>query len=153
MAFQIILWHPELVNYINQSGFSPLHILANTPSAFKSGSRLRPLDRLIYHCLIVEELKRGKEDKKICPRGKNGRDIDNTGSESHQALNECSSLIKFRATRENKKEDAENPQEKSSSMPGMNQREERGRESRPNYIYSSCVKFFNLITPVLVSIN
>ncbi|CAB4261474.1 unnamed protein product [Prunus armeniaca] len=158
LAFQIILWYPELVNYINQSGFSPLHILANTPSAFKSSSRLRPLDRLIYQCLMVEELKGGKEDKKsICPIEKRGRNTIDTGSEFPQALTKswgngmCSSLCL--AKRGNKKEDAENPQQESSSMPAMNQREEDGRESRPNYIYSSCVKFFNLITAVLVAIN
>ncbi|ONI26160.1 hypothetical protein PRUPE_1G007500 [Prunus persica] len=158
LAFQIILWYPELVNYINQSGFSPLHILANTPSAFKSSSRLRPLDRLIYQCLIVEELKGGKEDKKsICPLEKRGRSIIDTGSESHQALTKswgnrmCSSLCLSK--RGNKKEDVENSQQESSSMSAMNQREEDGRESRPNYIYSSCVEFFNLITAVLVAIN
>ncbi|CAL8989561.1 unnamed protein product, partial [Prunus brigantina] len=150
LAFQIILWHKELVNCINQIGLSPLHILANTPSAFKSSSRLRPLDRFIYHCLIVEELKGGKEDKKSsCPLEKRGINTIDTGSESHQALTKswgnrmCSSLCL--AKRGNKKEDAENPQQESSSMSGMNQRE----ESHPNYIYSSCVKFFNLITAVL----
>ncbi|BFG13809.1 hypothetical protein CerSpe_000840 [Prunus speciosa] len=158
LAFKIILWHPKLVNNINQSGLSPLHILAKTPSAFKSSSRLRLLDRLIYQCLIVEELKGGKEDKKsICPLEKRGRNTIDTGSESHQALTKswgnrmCCSLNL--AKRGNKKEDAENPQQKSSSMQGMNQREERGRESHPNYIYSSCVKFFNLITAVLEVIN
>ncbi|ONI26162.1 hypothetical protein PRUPE_1G007700 [Prunus persica] len=154
LAFKILLWHPELVNYINQSGFSPLHILANTPSAFKSSSRLRPLDRLIYQCLIVEELTGGKKDENsICPLEKRGRNTIDTGSESHQALTKswgnrmCSSLCL--AKRGNKKEDVENSQQENSSMSGMNQRE----ESHPNYIYSSCVKFFNLITAALDVIN
>ncbi|CAL2224628.1 unnamed protein product [Prunus armeniaca] len=84
LAFQIILWHKELVNCINQIGLSPLHILANTPSAFKSSSRLRLFDRLIYQCLIAEELKGQEVDKKICPRGKKGRNIDNRDSESQE---------------------------------------------------------------------
>ncbi|CAL8989567.1 unnamed protein product [Prunus brigantina] len=153
LAFQIILWHPQLVKYINHSGLSPLHILANTPSAFKSNSRLRLFDRLIYQCLIAEELKGQEDDKKICPRGKKERNIDNTGSES-QAITKswgnwiCSSLSL--AKRGNKKEDAENPQQKSSSMQDTNQREEQGRQRHPNYIYASFVTICYLITEALV---
>ncbi|XP_008224546.2 PREDICTED: uncharacterized protein LOC103324284 [Prunus mume] len=128
LAFQIILWHPQLVKYINHSGLSPLHVLANTPSAFKSSSRLRLFDRLIYQCLIAEELKGQKVDKKICPRGNKGRNIDNRDSESQELTKSwgnriCSSLSL--AKRGNKKEDAENPQQKNSSMQGTNQREEQ----------------------------
>ncbi|BFG13813.1 hypothetical protein CerSpe_000870 [Prunus speciosa] len=162
LAFRIIERHPKLANSLNQGSLSPLHILANTPSAFKSSSRLTLLDRLIYQCLIVEELKGGKEDEIIiCPLEKRGRNISNTGSESHQALtkswgnNMCCSLSL--ATRENKTEDvrdAENPQQNSSSnsMQGTNQREEQGRESHPNYIYASFVKIFYLITEALLEI-
>ncbi|KAL6291931.1 hypothetical protein ACE6H2_000073 [Prunus campanulata] len=148
LAFWIIERHPKLATSLNRGSLSPLHILANTPSAFKSSSRLTLLDRLIYQCLIVEELKGGKEDKKIiCPLQKRGRNIINTGSESHQALSKswgnrmCSSLCLSK--RGNKKEDAENPQQKSSSMPGTNQREEQG-------IYASFVKLFYLITEALL---
>ncbi|CAL8989564.1 unnamed protein product [Prunus brigantina] len=152
LAFKIILWHPRLVKYINHSGLSPLHILANTPSAFKSSSRLRLFDRLIYQCLIAEELKGQEGNKKICPHLKKERNIDNTGSES-QALTSwgnwiCSSLSL--AKRGNKKEDAENPQQKSSSMQGTNQREEQGRQRHPNYIYASFVTICYLITEALV---
>ncbi|ONI26164.1 hypothetical protein PRUPE_1G007800 [Prunus persica] len=155
-----------------------MHILANTPSAFKSSGRLTLLDLLIYqwtlvnysipcNCtsvrisfyiscvrfLIVEELKGQEGNKNIYPRGQKERNIDNTGSES-QALTKswgnriCSSLSL--AKRGNKKEDAENPQQKSSSMQGTNQREEQGRQRHPNYIYASFVTICYLITEALV---
>ncbi|CAB4261472.1 unnamed protein product [Prunus armeniaca] len=111
-----------------ECGLSPLHILANTPSAFKSSSRLRLFDRLIYQCLIAEELK--------------GQEAKSWGNRI------CSSLSL--AKRGNKKEDAENPQQKNSSMQGTNQREEQGRQRHPNYIYASFVTICYLITEALV---
>ncbi|XP_021805445.1 ankyrin repeat-containing protein ITN1-like [Prunus avium] len=126
LAFWIIERHPDLANSLNQGSLSPLHILANTPSAFKSSSRLSLLDRLIYQFLIVEELKGGKEDKKfICPLQKRGRKIINTGSESHQALSKswgnkmCSSLcLPKRGNKNEDVRDAENPQQNNSSRQG-----------------------------------
>ncbi|CAB4291994.1 unnamed protein product [Prunus armeniaca] len=106
-----------------------------------------------YFSLIAEELKGQEGDKKICLRGKKERNIDNTGSES-QAITKswgnriCSSLSL--AKRGNKKEDAENPQQKNSSMQGTNQREEQGRQRHPNYIYASFVTICYLITEALV---
>ncbi|KAF3457683.1 hypothetical protein FNV43_RR02341 [Rhamnella rubrinervis] len=58
LAFQIIHYYPQLANSINEDGLSPLHILASKPNAFKSSSRLGLFDRIIYHCLAVEELKK-----------------------------------------------------------------------------------------------
>ncbi|XP_062019922.1 uncharacterized protein LOC133736451 [Rosa rugosa] len=57
LAFQIIALYKDLVNYVNEAGFSPLHLLASKPSAFKSGSPLRPWRIIIYHCILVDELK------------------------------------------------------------------------------------------------
>ncbi|KAL6291929.1 hypothetical protein ACE6H2_000071 [Prunus campanulata] len=162
---------PKLVSSLNNENETPLFLEALNGhenvflclhSHCEEGCysfRARNGDTILHAAmsgLIAEELKGQEVDKKICPRGKKGRNIDNRGSESQEFTISCGnrmccslSLVK----RGNKKEDAENPQEKSSSMPGMNQREEDGRESRPNFIYSSCVKFFNLITAVLVAIN
>ncbi|KAK4281202.1 hypothetical protein QN277_012724 [Acacia crassicarpa] len=56
LAFQIIHLYPELVNWVNEEGFSPLHLLAAKPSSFKSGSRLGRYEMIIYHCMPVEEL-------------------------------------------------------------------------------------------------
>lgn len=49
MAFEIINELPELGNYVNEDGISPLHILARKPHAFKSSSYLGSVDLMIYH--------------------------------------------------------------------------------------------------------
>ncbi|XP_047940532.1 uncharacterized protein LOC125187915 [Salvia hispanica] len=56
LAFDIITHYDKLVNAVNENGVSPLHILANKPSAFRSGSQIRGIDKLIYHCIFVDEL-------------------------------------------------------------------------------------------------
>ncbi|XP_021805458.1 uncharacterized protein LOC110749617 [Prunus avium] len=167
LAFQIILWHPHLVNYMNESGFSPLHILANTPSAFNSSSRLRPLDRLIYKCLIVEELKGEEDIKKICPQEKQPESNINMSSESDQTSLDpktkkksdqtltnswrnicCSPSPTKRGNKNEAARDAENPPQ------ATNQRPEQERKSHPNYIYASFVNFLCLIiTKALVEID
>ncbi|TQD99260.1 hypothetical protein C1H46_015049 [Malus baccata] len=62
LAFQIILLYEDLVKSVNAQGFSPLHILATKPSAFKSGSHLSLFQKIIYYCIYVDELK--KEQRK-----------------------------------------------------------------------------------------
>ncbi|KAK9945237.1 hypothetical protein M0R45_010762 [Rubus argutus] len=57
LAFQIIALYKNLVNYVNEVGFTPLHLLASKASAFKSGSHLRSGIIIIYHCIYVDELK------------------------------------------------------------------------------------------------
>nr|XP_028956174.1 uncharacterized protein LOC103408076 isoform X8 [Malus domestica] len=57
LAFQIIHLYEDLVNSVNAQGFSPLHLLATKPSAFKSGSHLSRFQEIIYHCIYVDELK------------------------------------------------------------------------------------------------
>ncbi|BFG43102.1 hypothetical protein CerSpe_293760 [Prunus speciosa] len=63
LAFQIICLYEDLVNYVNEEGYSPLHLLASKPSAFKSGSHLRPFKRIIYYCIYVDDLKVEQKDK------------------------------------------------------------------------------------------
>ncbi|KAK1554607.1 hypothetical protein Q3G72_014638 [Acer saccharum] len=67
LAFQIIQYYPELVNSVNAKGQTPLHILASKPNAFHSSSRLRPFDRIIYHCMFVDKLKKEEYDPKAHP--------------------------------------------------------------------------------------
>ncbi|XP_022722227.1 uncharacterized protein LOC111279548 [Durio zibethinus] len=62
LAFQIICKYPELVNFVNENGSSPLHVLATKTNAFKSGSRLGLFDRILYRCIIVDEMKDKKYD-------------------------------------------------------------------------------------------
>ncbi|KAK9945241.1 hypothetical protein M0R45_010766 [Rubus argutus] len=57
LAFQIIALYKDLVNSVNEVGFTPLHLLASKSSAFKSGSLLRRWNIIIYHCIYVDELK------------------------------------------------------------------------------------------------
>ncbi|KAL6130568.1 hypothetical protein ACLB2K_068947 [Fragaria x ananassa] len=40
----------------NKDGFSPLHLMASQPSAFRSGSHLSHWNRIIYNCILVDEL-------------------------------------------------------------------------------------------------
>ncbi|XP_050140751.1 uncharacterized protein LOC126616698 isoform X2 [Malus sylvestris] len=62
MAFQIIYLYEDLVYYMNTQGFSPLHLLATKRSAFKSGSHLGQFQKIIYHCINVDELKAKRWD-------------------------------------------------------------------------------------------
>ncbi|XP_051120807.1 uncharacterized protein LOC127244363 [Andrographis paniculata] len=56
IAFEIINHYDYLIDSLNVEGFSPLHLLANKPSAFKSGSHVSGFQKLIYHCIFVDEL-------------------------------------------------------------------------------------------------
>ncbi|RWR75638.1 serine/threonine-protein phosphatase 6 regulatory ankyrin repeat subunit B-like protein [Cinnamomum micranthum f. kanehirae] len=54
LAYQIIYWYPELIKFCNENGLTALHLLAQNPSAFRSGCHLGPFDDFIYRCLIVD---------------------------------------------------------------------------------------------------
>ncbi|XP_077233421.1 uncharacterized protein LOC143875702 isoform X2 [Tasmannia lanceolata] len=56
LAFQIIYLYEDLVNFNNEKGELPLHLLANKPHAFRSGTRIRRLDHIIYSCVFVDPL-------------------------------------------------------------------------------------------------
>ncbi|KAL0437452.1 UNVERIFIED_CONTAM: hypothetical protein Sradi_0453100 [Sesamum radiatum] len=56
LAFQIIYHYEMLVNWVDERGRTPLHILASKPYAFRSGSDIRGYQKLIYHCIYVDEL-------------------------------------------------------------------------------------------------
>ncbi|KAJ8647548.1 hypothetical protein MRB53_000571 [Persea americana] len=53
LASEIIERFSQLVYYRNERGLTPLHILANNPSAFRSGCRLLLLNRLLYASIKV----------------------------------------------------------------------------------------------------
>ncbi|XP_011026110.1 PREDICTED: uncharacterized protein LOC105126812 [Populus euphratica] len=57
LSFQIIQLYGELVNFVDQRGTSPLHLLASKPTAFRSGSHLGGYKKIIYNCTFVEELR------------------------------------------------------------------------------------------------
>ncbi|KAG7968274.1 hypothetical protein I3843_08G146300 [Carya illinoinensis] len=58
LALRIIgLYGVVLVNAVDEDGITPLHLLADKPSAFPSGSRLGFFHRIIYQCIYVDEQK------------------------------------------------------------------------------------------------
>ncbi|RVW53635.1 hypothetical protein CK203_069110 [Vitis vinifera] len=49
LASLILERHPNVFNTFTEKGATPLHVLANKPGAFRSGTYLSLLDKLIYH--------------------------------------------------------------------------------------------------------
>ncbi|WKA01707.1 hypothetical protein VitviT2T_019975 [Vitis vinifera] len=64
LAYLMALQYEDLVNTISDRGASPLHLRANKPTAFRSGTHLSPVDKLIYHCILVPEVHRPLGDDK-----------------------------------------------------------------------------------------
>ncbi|KAI9118912.1 hypothetical protein K1719_009587 [Acacia pycnantha] len=57
LAFQIILLYKDhIVGSVDEKGTTPLHILADKPSAFEKSSNFRWYNKLVYNCLIVKPL-------------------------------------------------------------------------------------------------
>ncbi|XP_054790090.1 uncharacterized protein LOC129295577 [Prosopis cineraria] len=57
LASEIIsLYGDQIVGSVDEKGITPLHILANKPSAFESSSNFRWYNKLLYACIIVEPL-------------------------------------------------------------------------------------------------
>ena len=50
LAYLLSQRYEVLVNTIDDRGVSPLHLLANKPTAFRSGTHLGLVDKIIYHC-------------------------------------------------------------------------------------------------------
>ncbi|WJZ85835.1 hypothetical protein VitviT2T_005352 [Vitis vinifera] len=57
LAILIIDLYEDLVNYVDDKGLTPLHVLASKPTAFRSGTHLHFIERLIYECIYVDKLK------------------------------------------------------------------------------------------------
>ncbi|XP_062079950.1 uncharacterized protein LOC133784678 [Humulus lupulus] len=57
LAFQIVKSYKELAMYVNDDGESPLHILAEKPSAFKSSTKFGIWRKIIYGSITVEKPK------------------------------------------------------------------------------------------------
>ena len=50
LAFLIIERYEDLCSKYDEKGVSPLHLLASQPTAFRSGTYLGLIDKIIYHC-------------------------------------------------------------------------------------------------------
>ncbi|KAL6312745.1 hypothetical protein AAG906_020517 [Vitis piasezkii] len=90
LAFQIIHKEEDLMDSFDREGISPLHVLAEKPTAFRSGIHLSLLNKIMYHCIFVEELVPG------APKAKNnifqelqkmiklpGHNSSNIGAQGH----------------------------------------------------------------------
>ncbi|KAJ9696089.1 hypothetical protein PVL29_008372 [Vitis rotundifolia] len=53
LAFLIIERYEDLCSKYDEKGVSPLHLLASQPTAFRSGTYLGLIDKIIYHCIFV----------------------------------------------------------------------------------------------------
>ncbi|KAJ9696093.1 hypothetical protein PVL29_008374 [Vitis rotundifolia] len=53
LAFLIIGRYKDLSSSHDETGITPLHLLANQPAAFRSGTRLSLTEKIIYHCIFV----------------------------------------------------------------------------------------------------
>ncbi|KAL5561760.1 hypothetical protein UlMin_031507, partial [Ulmus minor] len=48
LAFNIIHLYGDLVDFVNEKGLTPLHLLASKPSAFQSGIKLGRFQKMVY---------------------------------------------------------------------------------------------------------
>ncbi|CAI9117742.1 OLC1v1019207C1 [Oldenlandia corymbosa var. corymbosa] len=55
LANRIIIDYQNLVNAVNEEGYSPLYFLARKPNLFESSSNLQLFDQFMYRCAIVHE--------------------------------------------------------------------------------------------------
>ncbi|CBI35685.3 unnamed protein product, partial [Vitis vinifera] len=62
LAFQIICKQEDLMDSVDWHQISPLHVLAEKPTAFRSGIHLGWFNKIIYHCKILQT----KPNQNVC---------------------------------------------------------------------------------------
>ncbi|KAF5454986.1 hypothetical protein F2P56_024608 [Juglans regia] len=175
LAFHIIKFYPELASLVNEEGLTPLHLLASNPSAFRSGSHLAGYYKIIYYCILVDQLEEETFDYQP-----ERTDEKNLNPETYRACNDLLQLFwrmvlgvtgKNRNGEETEKKterkgrektDAENP-EPNAGSPGigveknfwlepygnqlMRTRDSPGKKKTPAYPenYRTCNDFFKLL--------
>ncbi|MED6155104.1 hypothetical protein PIB30_002314 [Stylosanthes scabra] len=92
LAFQIIQLYGDLVNWVNERGATPLHLLATKPSAFKSGSRLGRIETFIYHGIHVKKLK-AETNYQLQPSKTKDNDRPNKYPKNYQACVDLMTLM------------------------------------------------------------
>ncbi|KAG2697020.1 hypothetical protein I3760_07G086800 [Carya illinoinensis] len=139
LAFQISHLYPHLASSVNEEGLTPLHILASRPSAFRSGSHLEGYHKIIYYCILVDQLEveaSGKQQEGTDSSG----DKKNLNLEKYRIFNDLLQLFwrmvpggkkrngeetGIKNERKDREEtDAENPGAKAG-RPGVEQNFER----------------------------
>ncbi|KAB2616123.1 hypothetical protein D8674_022711 [Pyrus ussuriensis x Pyrus communis] len=147
LAFQIIHLYKDLVNFVNAQGFSPLHLLATKPSAFKSGSHLSRFQEIIYHCIYVDELK--AEQGKRSNEGiiKTFKEEENPKHpENYQTCINFLRLFRKAIRLEIKSADPENPIEPNKQTLNTSN---PGHKKFPGN-YNTCFEFVKLISKALL---
>eukprot|EP00261_Vitis_vinifera_P036284 XP_019077527.1 PREDICTED: uncharacterized protein LOC100256071 isoform X3 [Vitis vinifera] len=121
-AFQIIHQYRDLVDSVDENGLTPLHLLASKPTAFRSGTPLSWFERIIYHCVYVEDLKEEELQQQSPQTSKRKKILE--GPENYQTCMYFGDMIKTSAITIfapncQKDDDAENPNQgrKATSEP------------------------------------
>ncbi|KAL5542606.1 hypothetical protein UlMin_010316 [Ulmus minor] len=165
LAMSIIEARRELIDSMNEDGLSPLHVLASKPNVFRSSTPLGCFDRLLYKCLVVDDLKEQEIDDVEAYIKKRTKRV----KESHKYPENYKTCINFlvllkvffqvlfsnvvnqtwriKKDGKNSTADEENPQQKSSSSV-------HGREWDEDHCfppnYGFCVQAFKFIMNVLL---
>ncbi|KAH7517266.1 hypothetical protein FEM48_Zijuj09G0044700 [Ziziphus jujuba var. spinosa] len=158
LAFQIIHLYKELVNSVNERGFTPLHVLASKPSAFKSGSNLGLWNSIIYHCIFVDDLKVEEPSYARESLIKSFKEEKNPNHpENYQSCinffrllgNALRIVVYSRDPKKQNKSDAENPEGSNVALNGKKNGKEPTPASEGQHIcpsnYSTCIEFVKLI--------
>ncbi|KAL6335053.1 hypothetical protein AAG906_026433 [Vitis piasezkii] len=92
LAFQIIHHYRDLVDSVDENGLTPLHLLASKPTAFRSGTPLSWFERIIYHCVYVEDLKEDELQQQSPQTSKRKKILE--GPENYQTCMYFGDMIK-----------------------------------------------------------
>ncbi|XP_034695643.1 uncharacterized protein LOC117921793 [Vitis riparia] len=172
MAFQIIQQYGDLVDSVDENGLTPLHLLASKPTAFRSGTPLSWFERIIYHCVYVEDLKEDELPQQS-PQTSTRKKIPE-GPENYQTCMYFGDMIKTSAITIfapncQKDGDAENPKQGTkvtSERRGMyveDPKEDELHQQRPQTSkskqilqcpenYQTCLNFWSIIKTSATSI-
>ncbi|KAA8516904.1 hypothetical protein F0562_017278 [Nyssa sinensis] len=142
LALLIIENHSELLSYINAKSFSPLHLLATKPNAFRSRSHHGWIYNIIYDCIQVDK----PEDAKTSPKEIRRESQDINQKSLFWRMKNTIYFTVYAAydishgQRQEHTTNVEEPREPNSSSEGGNKSNEEERQ----YFSSSCVKCFNI---------
>ncbi|WJZ91403.1 hypothetical protein VitviT2T_010479 [Vitis vinifera] len=146
LAFLIIQLYEDLVNLIDEKGFSPLHLLADKPTAFRSGTKLSLMDKIIYPCIFVPDFYHpliSGDDK-------------NSQNQTHDKYKRETQEVSRTSTKNQPTAKAENRQqhiEEGQCSIRVGMKEEGmmlGRQYPPNY--DTCFNFIKLLIKAMLSI-
>ncbi|PON92516.1 Transmembrane protein, partial [Trema orientale] len=125
LAIKIMKYYPGFVNSLNMDGLTPLHILASKSNAFRSSTSLGLFDRILYYCLVVDELEETQVD--IAAYRKTAKGQKETSEQFPDNYQTCMNFVKllkpkrqeiklkWGVQKEDNSADVENPQNNGSS--------------------------------------